>query len=229
MQRRKFIAGVGSLAAGAAAVTGTGAFTSVSADRSVSVNIADDSSAYLTMTQAGTGPNSQYAEVTGTGQITIDLDNSDDGGGAGLNKNAETDIFDIFKIRNEGTQPVFVYVDPDSVTDYVTPDAGGGYADGQNGVYIDPQATSRPNDGPGNFTGKGVSMTGIYGVHDPTAGFEDRDPSSSTDLKGEDLTLDVGESLDFGLFIRTASNVNSDFDASMDIVADADLALLPQQ
>ena len=36
-QRRKFIAGVGSLAASAAAVTGTGAFSSVQANRSVSV------------------------------------------------------------------------------------------------------------------------------------------------------------------------------------------------
>jgi hypothetical protein len=179
------------------------------------------------MTQAGTGPNSQYAETTGNGEITINLDNSDNGGGTGLNKDSETDIFDIFKIRNEGTQPVFVYVDPDSVTDYVTPDAGGGYAKGQNGVYIDPQASNRPNDGVGNFEGQAISMTGIYGVNDPTAGFEDRDPSSATDVKGEDLTLDVGESLDFGLFVRTASNVNSDFDVSMNIVADADLALLP--
>jgi hypothetical protein len=226
MRRRKFLIGAGSLAAGSAAAVGTGAFTSVSAERTVSVNIVDDNNSLLRLTQSGTGPNSQYAEIS-NGQVTIDLDNSDDGGGSGLNKDSETDIFDIFRIQNQGTQPVFVYVNPESVTDYVTPDAGGGYAQGSNGVYLDPQASNRPNDdveSDQNFAGQAVSMTGIYGVHDPTAGFEDSDPSSSTDLKAEDLTLGVGEWFSFGLFIRTADNVVDSFDVSMDIVADADLA-----
>ncbi|WP_143420772.1 hypothetical protein [Halorubrum ezzemoulense] len=226
--RRKFLAGLGALASGSAAAMGTGAFTNVSAQRTVSVDVADDSSAYLTLTQAGTGPNSQYAE-TSNGEISINLDNSDTtNGGAGLNLESETDIFDIFRIQNSGTQPVFVYVDPSSVTpDYVTPDGGGGYAGSPGnpnggGIYIDPQATNRPNTGNANLP-DGISLTGIYGVNDPTQGFEGSD-SGSGDYKAEDLTLGVGEELSFGLFIRTGESVNRDFDVSMDIVADADLA-----
>lgn len=223
MQRRKFIAGMGSLAAAGAAGVGTGAFTTVSAERTISVGVADDSEALLSMTQTGTGLNSQYATLS-NGQVTINLDNSDDGAGSGLNKDAETNILDIFRIKNQGTQPVFVYVDPASVTpDKVTPDAGGGYAEGQKGIYIDPQASNRPNQGL-NYRGQAVSMTGIYGVHDPTAGFDDRDTNSSSDLKSEDLTLSVGDALSFGLFVRTAQNTPDSFEMSMNIVADADLA-----
>ena len=218
---------MGSLAAGGAAAIGTGAFTSVSAQRTVSVDVTGDNSAYLRLTKAGTGPNSQYAEVS-NGEISISLDNSDDGGGSGLNLESETDIFDIFRIQNQGTQPVFVYVDPDSVTpDYVTPDGGGGYAGSPGnpeggGMYIDPQATNRPNIGNSSLP-DGISLTGIYGVNDPTAGFEASD-SGSGDYKAEDLTLGVGEWLSFGLFIRTGETVNRDFDVSMNLVADADLA-----
>lgn len=222
MERRKFIAGVGSLAAGMAAVTGTGAFTSTSANRTVSVSVADDSDALLALDQANTGQNSQYAEVSG-GQVAVDLDNSDTAnGGSGVNKDAETDIFDIFRIRNQGTQPVLVYVDPNSVTQRVSGDPDG---DGNNefgdedGIYIDPQASSRPNAV--NYTdGRGaISLTGIYGVFDPTTGF-----NGTNTYDAADLTLGVGESLNFGLFIDTSGADNADFEASMDIVADADVA-----
>ncbi|MFB6112801.1 MAG: hypothetical protein ABEJ58_01705 [Halodesulfurarchaeum sp.] len=169
MQRRKFLIGMGSVAAGSAAAMGTGAFSSVRAERTVSVSVADDSNALLRLTTAGTGPNSQYAEVS-NGEVSINLDNSDTGnGGSGLNLESETNILDIFRIQNQGTQPVFVYVDPDSITpDYVTPDGGNGYAGspkdpGEAGMYMDPQASNRPYDHVGNFEGQAISMTGIYG------------------------------------------------------------------
>jgi hypothetical protein len=223
MQRRKFLIGAGSLAAAGAAGLGTGAFTSVSAERTVTVNVADDDDALLRLTQDGTGPNSQYANIS-NGQVGIDLDNSDTtNGGSGVNKNAKTFIRDIFRIQNQGTQPAFVYVDPDSVT----PEGAKTFLPASD-IYIDPQATNRPNDDiepDQNFADQGISMTGIYGVHDPTAGFEDRDPSSSTDLKGEDLTLGVGEWMSFGLTVKTTEDANfTDLSVSMDLVADADLA-----
>lgn len=108
MQRRKFIAGVGSLAAGAAAVTGTGAFTSVSANRSVAVDVADDSDALLAIEPQATPNGNEYASKN-SGTVELDFSGTDVGGG-GLNRNAETIIRDILQVRNQGTQDVIVGV-----------------------------------------------------------------------------------------------------------------------
>ena len=43
MKRRTILLGLGTAIAGGGAVLGTGAFTTVEADRSVSVNVAEDS------------------------------------------------------------------------------------------------------------------------------------------------------------------------------------------
>jgi len=53
--RRKFIAGLGALATGSAAAVGTGAFTSVSAERSVTIDTADDAYAFLRLNERGGG------------------------------------------------------------------------------------------------------------------------------------------------------------------------------
>jgi hypothetical protein len=98
---------VGSLAAGAAAVTGTGAFTSVTANRDVDLAIANDNNAYLQLQ-----PNSEYTYQDSNGQLAFDLtaDNTTTGGGQGLNGTADTVIEDAFTIRNQGTQTVYVWV-----------------------------------------------------------------------------------------------------------------------
>lgn len=220
MERRKFLIGAGSLAAAGAAGLGTGAFTSVSAERTVTVNVTGDESAYLQMDQGTGSPNNQYAEFTDDSTITVNLDNSDNGGGTGLNKNAETDIADIFRIKNAGTQPVFVYIDPASVSpDRVTADPDGDgnpeYAD-EGGIYLDPQAQELPN---GEYTG--MSFTGIYGQTNsgsPAGGFASGGPYDN-----EDLTLGVGQTLNFGL-VANVQDIDYTADVTMDIVADADLA-----
>jgi len=104
MQRRKFIAGVGSLAAGAAAVTGTGAFTSVQAERSVSVNVASDPNAYLALKPIG-----DRASTDTDGELQLDFSSSNTGS-QGLNQNARTAFTDLFQIRNQGDNPVYIGV-----------------------------------------------------------------------------------------------------------------------
>jgi hypothetical protein len=106
MQRRKFLAGVGSIAAGAAAVTGTGAFTSVSAARSVDVAVEDDASAYLGLDTSGDS-NDQYVSGQSSGEISINFDSSGNGG-SGVNPNANTVLESVFQIENQGTQEVTV-------------------------------------------------------------------------------------------------------------------------
>lgn len=120
MQRRKMLAVLGSVALGGTATFGTGAVTSVTADRSATVNVAGDGSAYIKLVPgdvSGTAsnPNAAYAEYNSDDQLEINLDGSASGGfggsqGNGVNPNAVTDIDEVFYIANQGTQKVGVWI-----------------------------------------------------------------------------------------------------------------------
>jgi hypothetical protein len=108
MNRRTFLATLGT-AAGTSAAVGTGAFTSVSANRSVSVQVADDADAFLAMTPSN-GPNGDYAS-SNDGELVVQLDGSDETPpGDGVNDDAVTELFDVFRVRNQGTQPIYLYI-----------------------------------------------------------------------------------------------------------------------
>jgi hypothetical protein len=114
MQRRNLLIGMGSLAAGGAATIGTGAFTSVTANRDLSVEVADDADALLSIDDIDKSPNSAYVDTSGNGvsiSITTDTDNDGTDEGAGLNNNALTKIQDLLRVENQGTQDVYVYAD----------------------------------------------------------------------------------------------------------------------
>jgi hypothetical protein len=110
--RRKFLAGLGALASGSAAAIGTGAFTSVEADRTVNVAVADDASAYLSLDDIDSSPNSEYVD-TSSEEIVLNL-NSTNSGGSGFNANAETRIDDLIQVANQGTQTINVWVTLDA-------------------------------------------------------------------------------------------------------------------
>jgi hypothetical protein len=121
MDRRKFLIGAGSLAAGSAAAVGTGAFTSVAAKRSVDIDVADDSNALLAFQNANSR-NGEYADTSG-GTLSIDISGSNDSiMGQGVNDNAQTVFRDVFDIKNQGTNGVFVSVNE-------SPDGFGLFAD----------------------------------------------------------------------------------------------------
>jgi hypothetical protein len=101
MDRRKFLVGMGSLAAGGAAVMGTGAFTTITADRVTTVDVVSDPNAYLALT-----PNDERAG-TQNGELFLDFGNSANGGG-GLNPDARNAFHDLFTIRNQGDNKVVV-------------------------------------------------------------------------------------------------------------------------
>ena len=114
--RRKFIAGLGALATGSAAAMGTGAFSSVRAERAISVETAGDVNAYLGLDAS----ESVYAEQTGsTLELQFDGSNSgQDGNGlnanadSGLNANADSVFQNVFSIKNNGQNTVRVQVYP---------------------------------------------------------------------------------------------------------------------
>ncbi|WP_158600091.1 DUF1102 domain-containing protein [Halorubrum sp. Atlit-28R] len=116
--------------------------------------MADDSDALLAFETANSGPNSQYTETTG-GTLSIDISGSNDniaGGGEGINQNATTIIRDMFDIRNQGTQPVFAYVED-------SPDNFGLFADFP--AHAEPGAPAQPSSGPSEpTTGLGEGETG---------------------------------------------------------------------
>jgi hypothetical protein len=108
MQRRKFIAGMGSLAAAGAAGIGTGAFTSVEADRTVDVEVATDDDAYLGLNTLDTPNSNQYAELS-NGTLEIAIDDSGENG-SGVNLNALTKFDRMFEVTNQGTQAIALYI-----------------------------------------------------------------------------------------------------------------------
>ncbi len=96
---------MGGLIAGGGALVGTGAFTTVQAERTVSVETAGDSDAFLALAPAS-GPNGDYADGSGdTIEFTLDQ-NAGTAAAQGLNQNAITTIRNIVQITNNGTQDV---------------------------------------------------------------------------------------------------------------------------
>ena len=110
MERRKFVIGLGSAAAGASALVGSGAFNIVRAERDITVNVADDPFAYL-----GLDPESEYAE-TDSGQLAITFE--DNSQGNGINDNAKSVFYNVFRITNQGTKDVQVTVGTGDNTAY---------------------------------------------------------------------------------------------------------------
>jgi hypothetical protein len=126
MERRKFVIGLGSLAAGGAAATGTGAFTSAEIDRTVSVDVDSDADAYVGLKPADTANGDAYARVGGdtgsspdnpspdAGEVKVDFNgisnNTDQslGSGTGVNANAEYVFEDVLTVTNQGSQEVSI-------------------------------------------------------------------------------------------------------------------------
>jgi hypothetical protein len=118
MNRRKFIAGFGSLAAVVAGAVGTNAFTSAEANRTVNVEVAGDDKAFLALQKAkgvssDPGVNSDaYVNVNG-GEVSFDFSSNNGTAdlGNGFNKNAVVEIEDLLEVKNQGTQSVHLSID----------------------------------------------------------------------------------------------------------------------
>lgn len=113
MERRKFMIGVGSLAAGSAAAMGTGAFNFANVDRGMNVNIADDSNAFLALEDT-----SGYADGSGS-RLSLTFDSSADVTGKGINKNSDYSFTGVFSITNQGSQSVGVWINDNDSNDVV--------------------------------------------------------------------------------------------------------------
>ena len=94
MTRRNALIGMGTIAAGTGAIFGSGAFTTVEAERSATVTLADDDEALLALS----GNNEEYIDEDADGLIEFTFEN--------LNRGGTTTFEDILNIENNGTNPV---------------------------------------------------------------------------------------------------------------------------
>lgn len=122
LNRRNVLIGIGTVAVGSGAALGSGAFTQVSAERTMSVDVAGDANAFLALTA-----NAATGAVTNSGgpssnELQVDLSTSF-ASGDGVNDGALTSIGQLdsmtspssvttagFTITNNGNVPVDVSV-----------------------------------------------------------------------------------------------------------------------
>lgn len=119
MNRRQFVIGLGATAAGGGAALGTGAFTSVDADRDASVAVAEEDEAYLRIEPTPNTANGAFAEDTSASdgkQLFLDFNDSiPNRNSQGVGQSSVYEFDDVFRITNQGTQDVYV-----NVTDVTT-------------------------------------------------------------------------------------------------------------
>ena len=126
MKRRTVLVGLGGLFAGSGALLGTGAFTTVEAERTVTVETAGDADAFLGITPFPDSANADYVTAPEDGTVEIDI-TGEGTPGEGVNENAITAIDRLLEVTNNGTQSVAVgFNDQYAIDegDYDTPPGG---------------------------------------------------------------------------------------------------------
>jgi hypothetical protein len=171
--------GMGSLTAGGAATIGSGAFESVRAERDLSVGLADDANAYLSLDASI----SVYAEEN-NGIISLQFDGSNGGqNGDGLNDRADTTFANVFKLENQGTNEIRVQLGSDDQNPPI-----GQLPDGPMGVFFSRQPVTNA-----------VVAEALAFSASPSPGF-----ITDADLGSGDQVLKPGQdiSIHFGLYLN---------------------------
>lgn len=123
--RRSLLVSLGALIASGGAALGTGAFTTVQAERTVSVETSSDANAFLGIAPGVEGEEYVTGGQTGIIEITISSTNA---GGQGVNQNAITAIDQLLTITNNGTTDVTAGFDKTIDDGEYSEDEPGGWA-----------------------------------------------------------------------------------------------------
>ncbi|WP_418284688.1 hypothetical protein [Halorubrum sp. DTA46] len=137
MERRNFLIGMGSTAAGASALIGSGAFSRIESQRSVTIQVAEDANAYLGMRTLNTPNSNNFVGTDGNGHLEIDIGDFDPDGtnyeyqtGSGVNSDSFTYFDGLFELCNQGKADATIsYALPESSphtdvgNDWTAPDA----------------------------------------------------------------------------------------------------------
>ena len=172
--------GLGTAAGGLA--IGTGAFTSVTADRDVEVSVVEDDDAFLALDPLDNPGNGEYAEIDDTGEFFLDLTGTD-AGGSGLNPEAVTAADDVFEVQNQGTEDIELTL---------TPDTDGAEGEDISGapLFLDQDDLA---DAPA-----GSNQEVLLGV------------LPQDEVPTEPITIPVGESVTYGLVAVVSSDVDDE-------------------
>lgn len=108
MKRRDILISVGAVA-GTGAAIGTGAFSSVQANRNLSIALADDANSYLALT-----PGSENGEYVDTQGGTASLNFTGEGDVNGLGRASIYEFDNTLRVQNQGTQAVYLWVNVSS-------------------------------------------------------------------------------------------------------------------
>ena len=187
--RRNVLIGLGGLVAAGGAALGTGAFTTVTAERSVTVNTAGDANALLAFSAANDNP---YVEVTGDdddgeGVIEINLDgfedSNSDANSTGLNQNAVTTFDELVTITNNGTRAV-------------------------DSLSFEIDASDSANDGVLSIVYNGSNIADTDDSGDVISDASSGDVYTSGDVLSSNIS--VGSTVDFGLRVDLLDDDNPD-------------------
>ncbi|RZV11710.1 hypothetical protein BDK88_0591 [Natrinema hispanicum] len=123
--RKNVLISLGLIVAISGAALGSGAFTSVEADRGVNVQTTGDADGYLGITPGDDYAGTAYIENdSSSGDLTLNLgqNGTTQGGGTGFNQEANTTLDGLIKLTNQGENNVTVGVsEPDgSMSDSAT-------------------------------------------------------------------------------------------------------------
>ena len=175
MKRRNLIASIGAVVAGGAAV-GTGAFTSVEAERTATVAIADEDEALLAL-ESTDDPNNAFVQTDteSRNRIRLDFNNVvDDANGPGTNSVYEFDR--VFQVSNQGAQDLFLQAEFEDTEDL---DAVG--------FYVEDAVDNTINDDVAAEIGTGNSAA--IGVTFDTDGIDVERGDNPRDLQEFDATI----------------------------------------
>lgn len=185
--------GLGAAATGSGVVFGSGAFSSVSVDRTVTVDVVDDSAGDAGIQLQPLTNNASFARIN-NGKFEFNFDNDD--GSADVNQDSTVRFGAEFTITNNGDQPVRILVDVSGLTSKSSVDslsfftAINAIADSEfsvnsslNSVAGGASSTfaidGAPNDPPQNegvvlaSGGADFPVAGAIGLADSTADFSD--------------------------------------------------------
>ena len=107
MKRRSLLLSIGAASVGTGAVFGSGAFTSIEADRNVDLNVSSDSGSAQVSFDKGSGVGAGTIIGTDTSE-SVDVIKFEE---TNLNERAKTTFTDALEIDNNGSNTVNLYVD----------------------------------------------------------------------------------------------------------------------
>ena len=120
MKRRKFLAGASGVGLGGSGLIGSGAFSAVESQRQVTIQLAEDTDAYLGLDACGTINGDNFVGTDGQGHLTVDISEHSDAANEnrdvsepaeGVNSDSLTAFDNVFRICNQGKEDACVWID----------------------------------------------------------------------------------------------------------------------